>query len=159
MKRFIILLSCLLLSVPQVFGQVSVTSGNPSVNVNVKRAIMLGDDVYVDMIIKCQNNWEKIIFSTSNMYPSCRVYDDEGNLYQSGDSGVMVFESDGKRSHWFPELVVERDVPRKIRIVGKNVDEYATMFTKALFHYYADRADFLENEYVISINNLPIERQ
>ena len=158
MKRFIIILSLFLSSSFFLGAQVNVSSGNPLVGVNVKRAIAEGPDVFVDMIITCHTNWERIIFSTSNMNPSCRLFDDEGNLYQSGKNDVMVFEIDGKRNYWFPELVVERDVPRKVRVIVKNVDEYAAMFTKVILHYSANNVDFVENEYIITIKDLPITR-
>ena len=158
MKRIILAIVVLLSSFIYAGAQAKVSSGSSSIDVAVKRAFSEGDDVVIDLLITSHCNWKKLIFSTSNMYPSCRFYDVEGNLYQSGDSKVMMFEVDGNRSYWFPELVIERDVPRKFRIIVKNVDEYATEFTKAYFHYYADKTDFVENERVITIKNLPITR-
>ena len=158
MKRLfatiILLLACLIYA----GAQVKVSSGSSYIDVAVKRAVAEGNDVIIDLMITSHGSWKKIIISTGNMSPSSRIYDDEGNLYQSGKSNVMMFEADGTRSYWFPELVIERDVPRKMRVIVKNVDEYATEFTKAYFHYYANRVDFVENEYIINIKNLPITR-
>ena len=158
MKRIVVLLF-VLLSVPALsFGQTSVSSGSPNLDVTVKRAIAEGDDVIIDLLLTSRSSWKKVIFSTSLSYPSCRLYDDEGNLYQSGESSRMMFESDGKRTYWFPELVVENGIARKMRVIVKNVDEYATEFTKAYFHYYVNGVDFVENELIITVKNLPITR-
>ncbi len=158
MKRLIfaviLLISCSLFA----GAQVKVSSGSPSIDVVVKRAIADGDDVIIDLIVTSHGGWRKIIISTGYMYPSSRLYDDEGTLYQSGNSKIMTFEVDGYRNYYFPEMVIERDVPRKLRVIVKNVNEYATEFTKAYFHYYADRVDFVENEHIITIKNLPITR-
>ena len=139
-------------------AQTKVSTGSPSIDVSVRRAMADGNDVFIDLVITSRGSWRKLIFSTDLFHPSCRLYDDEGNLYQSGDSSRILFEIDGKRSYWYPELVIENGVPRKIRIIVKNVDEYATQFLKAYFHYYADKADFRENEHVMSVTDLPISR-
>ena len=158
MKRLFVTIVLLFTCLIYAGAQVKVSSGSTSIDVAVKRAIAEGDDVIIDLMITSHGSWEKIIISTGNMFPSSRLYDDEGNLYQSGNRDVMMFEADGKRDYWFPELVIERDVPRKMRVIVKNVDEYATEFTKAYFHYYANKVDFRENEHIINISNLPITR-
>lgn len=141
-----------------VSAQTKVSAGSTSVDVSVRRAVAEGNDVIIDLLITSRGSWQKLIFSTSLDYPSCRLFDDEGNLYRSGDRNKMMFEIDGERFYWFPEMVVENGVPRKFRIIVKNVDKYATQFVKGYFHYYADRVDFRENEHVITVTDLPITR-
>ena len=139
-------------------AQVSVSSGNLGVDVKVKRAIAVGSDVYVDLVFTIGNSWKQLEIHTRNDMgePGVRFYDDEGQLYQSGSNETMQFDVDGKISYWYPKLIVEKNVPRKMRIIIKNVDEYATMFSSVRVPYLGEND---RNIYVITIKNLPITRQ
>jgi len=143
-----------------LFSQTKISSGSTNIDVQIKRAVVNGDDVFVDLIITSRGSWSFLEIMTRNDMGSvgCRFYDDEGNLYQSGSSSVMQFEIDGARSYWFPKIQIERDIPRKMRIIVKNVDEYASSFSSIRIPYWGNGGSKTEDLNVITIKNLPIIR-
>jgi len=156
MKRFIILLSCLFLSVPQVFSQVQVSSGNPELDVQVKRAVAEGNDVFIDLMITCYADWDVIRLIHRDRL--C-FFDDEGVLYHGDEynGGIIriFFFIDGEKNSGHALLKVARDVPRKLRILVKDVNEYAASFTYIKIPYVAN--DHGDEAYIV-IRNLPISR-
>lgn len=146
-------------------GQTKVSSGSPNLEVQVKRAIENGTDVFVDLLITSTGsmkfleiNTHSTASATGGAGAGCCFYDDEGRMYQSGSESTMLFDIDGKRSYWFPRLYLERGVARKMRIIVKDVDEYATSFTTVRVRYFPDGSPSSADEGVIVIKNLPISR-
>lgn len=165
MKRVTLVLAIILASLSSSFAQTKVSSGSSNLEVQVKRAVENGADVYVDLLITSTGslsfieiNTHSTASATDSSGAGCRFYDDEGRMYQSGAESTMLFEIDGNRSYWFPKLVLEKGVPRKMRIIVKNVDEYATSFVSAHIRYLPDGSRFSTDEGTIVIKNLPISR-
>ena len=158
MKRLFVVISLLFSCFIYLGAQVKVSSGSSCIDVAVKRAFAQGDDVYVDLIITGLSNWNMVYFH-GRRGDSCKFFDDEGNVYQSQDlygNGKVNFEVDGEQ--WYSEcrLIIEKNVPRKIRFIVKNVDEYATSFPKISLRYYGNGTS--ANDCCITIQNLPITR-
>lgn len=133
MKKLSALLTVCLISAAS-FAQVSVSSGPPSIDVQVKRTIANGDDVSIDRMITGRSTRSVIAFLDNH----CMFYDDEGNLFPGGiqDQNYKIFfEWDGKR-YGQCHLPIERDILRKVRIIVKDVDEYAPAFSLIKLHYY-----------------------
>lgn len=154
MKRLILLLSLFLMSLPLAWTQTTVSSGNPNLDVQVKRAIVSGEDVLVDLILTCYSDWDVIRFIHRDRL--C-FFDDEGDLYHGDvyNGGVykVLIEIDGVRDTGHSLLRIAKDNPRKIRFVVKNVNEYATSFTLIRIPY---KANDTGDEIFIQIKNLPI---
>ncbi len=161
MKRFLLLFALIFPSLT-LSAQVKVNSGSPDVEVEVKRAVEKGGDVYVDLIFTTSaGSLSYIEINTHNAQsttPGCRFFDDEGTMYQSGEESTMLFEVDGNRTHWFPRLQLEKDVPRKMRIVIKNVDEYATAFQSVRIPYLLYYGRYRKADAEITIKKLPVSR-
>lgn len=148
MKR---ILTLLLLSTISIIGyaQYSFSSGNPSVEMNLKRTVSQGNDVIMDFVITCHIEAQNIV------YFDPQVYDDEGNLYTgyhpSTGNRYNYFTIDGRQTG---DLRLERDIPRKMRLTVKYVDEYASSFLLVKIPY-----DLNGTRYTVVIKNLPISRQ
>ena len=151
MKRFF---TILLLSTISVIGyaQVNFSSGNPSVEMNLKRTVAQGDKVTMDFIITCHVEAQYIDFKDPE------IYDDEGNLYTGWIPNSSVhyssFTIDGRTEFGSSRLQLQRDIPRKMRLNVQNVDEYASSFLLVKIPYNLNGA-----KYTVVIKNLPISRQ
>ena len=158
MKRFIVFFACLILSVPFLSAQTSVISGNPSVDVQVRRCIASGNDVLIDFIITCHNQWTKIVFSTnsSEEYGS-RIFDDEGNLYKGGGYELNVFFEIDNKTYPNGWLELAQDIPRKMRVIVKDVDEYASKFELVKISYLGNGTSSYHHHLIIK--GLPITRE
>ena len=148
MKRILTLLLFCTFSVLG-FAQTSFSSGNPSVEVNLKRTVAQGDNVIMDFIVTCHIETQRIYFDDP------QIYDDEGNFYNGdrANTGIRYnhFTIDGRESS---ELRLERDIPRKMRLTVQHVDEYASSFLLVKIPYSLNGAI-----YTVVIKNLPITRQ
>lgn len=102
MKRFFLSVMLLLAVSLSAFSQVKVSSGNTSVDVSVKRALAVGDDVVIDFVITCHNKWTKIqLLGQDDGVWAPIVFDDEGNVYKgTGMTGRLAYEVDGKRAYY-----------------------------------------------------------
>ena len=105
------------------------------------------------MVLTVYNNWDALVFSKNNRRDSIRIFDDEGGFY-----GECVFDVDGKQSTYQGWLNVAKDVPRKIRFVIKNVDEYATSFPLMELPYAGQGKVGGAEDCKLVIKNLPISR-
>ena len=130
------------------FAQVSVSSGSPDVNFQIKRAFANGNDVYIDLLVTSYGNWSSISF----WWAYQKVFDDEGNFYERNQI-QYIDTADSLRGGVY---MIEKGLPRKIRIKIVNVDEYAAMFKKIELHYDMDSNKY---SYVLTIKDLPITRQ
>ena len=129
------------------FAQVKITSGVAGIEFAVKRAFADGDNVCIDLLITNRSNYESIFF---NLYYS-KLYDDEGNEYTENALSREGPQTIGGK------IDIPRDIPRKVRIVIKNVDEYATSFllVKLAYEVYNPTSSGTKT---LSIKNLPIIR-
>lgn len=144
MKRIIF---CLLFSVLSIcaFGQVKCTSSNPSYELTYKRSVVAGNSVIVDFLVTLYGNETKE-FRVYEM----TVYDDEGNVYNFKANGTGCVDVGNTGNNI---IYIEPDIPVKIRITVKNVDEYSTLFKKMImpFGNGYDKNSF-------TITNIPIPR-
>jgi hypothetical protein len=150
MKRILTLLLFCAFSVLG-FAQTSFSSGNPSVEMNLKRTVAQGGNVIMDFIVTCHIEAEGISFRDPE------IYDDEGNLYTGRNAQNSVYNSftiDGKTTYLDAYLKLERDIPRKMRLTIQYVDEYASSFLLVKIPYYLNGT-----QYTVVIKNLPISRQ
>ena len=150
MKKVIVFLVLILLSSPS-FSQVVVDPGASEIGVAVKRTHTEGQSVVIDLMVTCYASaWRRIGFGDDKS----SVYDDEGNLYRLG-SGSIVIQGDNS----WGELQVEKDIPRKMKVIVKNVDEYATAFPLIKLYYSASGDNGGIKQSLVTIKNLPIQRQ
>lgn len=159
MKRFFLTLLFSIISVTFVFAQLKVSSGNSSVEVVPKRAIEEGNDVFVDIVVTCHNKWNKIeLAGQDDGVWAPIVFDDEGNAYKgTGMTGRLQFEVDDSRQYYGRVVDIAPDVPRKIRLIVKGVDEYASSFSSIKIPYFGNGSN--ATTYNIIIKNLPITRE
>lgn len=146
MRHLIVTIILLITGFVYSGAQVRVDSGATEVEMKVKRAVSRGNDVCIDLIVTGLSSWEYIAFPGINL----KIYDDEGNFY---DRDKIYFEADGKRTIVIP---IERGIARKVRIVVKDVDEYASSF--ALIKLYYDGNNSNANPRTLTIRDLPITR-
>lgn len=154
MKRILLTALLGLFAVTAASAQTTVDSGHSSIEVAVKRAFASGSDVCIDLIITSRGNWDKIV-----LHGDSEFYDDEGSRYTSGihyrDYGVY-FERDNERMGGACQLNIVKDIPRKLRIIVKNVDEYASSFLLIKLPYLGNNTTL--NSCTMTIKNLPITR-
>ena len=132
-----------------------VNPGSTAIAVTVKRAVAPGNDVFVDLMVTSRSGWKVLAFLSDH----CVIYDDEGNQYRGGLVNMeyqVLFEVDGSR-HNQCHLDLERNIPRKVRIIIRNVDEYAASFPLVKLRYYGDNSS--SNDNTITIENLFIKRE
>lgn len=147
MKRFFLSALLLLAALLPVFSQMKVSVETPDLDVQVKRAFAQGDNVCIDLMITNQGNYESIYFD----FWATKIYDDEGNEYTGN-----ALSKDGPGT-FGGKIDIPRDIPRKVRIIVHNVDEYASAFTLTKFVYevYNPRSSGSKS---LTIKNLPITK-
>ena len=155
MKRLIVSVLFMLAVLFSVSAQQpSVSTSSTSLSVTVKRAFAQGDDVCIDLLVTSHTKWEVVSLH------ACKVFDDEGNYYVMSSSTFQVSDEridvmiDDKRSCF---LAVAKDIPRKVRVIVRDVDEYATAFTRMDIEWWGERNSGNIVETVIK--NLPITRE
>lgn len=151
MRQIAFFLAIFIGSISASYAQTSISTNHSSFEVQVKRCIAKGQDVYIDMIFSVYNDWRFLTVDRDGFQYRSAIFDDEGNHYGTQS---LFFEVDRKiNSSAFVEIV--KDVPRKVRVIIKNVDEYATKLSSIELFYVgptsADRG-------LITIKNLPISR-
>ncbi len=146
-RRIITILTLLLLTGTAALAQTYLEPGAPSLGVTVKRAFASGADVSIDLVITNLGNYESISF---NLWDS-KVYDDEGNEYTRS-----ALSKDGP-STYGGKIDIPKDIPRKVRIVVHNIDEYASSFpmAKLIYEVYAPAS---YGPKTLVIKDLPISR-
>lgn len=137
---FIVLCSTIIAS-----AQVKCTSSNPSYELTYKRTVVAGNSVIVDFLVTLYGNVTKEF----RVY-EITVYDDEGNVYNFKANGTGCVDVGNTGNNI---IYIEPDIPVKIRITVKNVDEYSTLFKKMImpFGNGYDKNSF-------TITNIPIPR-
>ena len=153
MKRFLLFTSLLVSTWTISFAQASVSTGHPSLSVDVKRCFANGQNVYVDMIFTVNNNWDRVVLENASGDYASFVFDDEGNSY----TNKFYFEIDGKSSSYQGWIDIAPDVPRKMRLVISNVDEYASSLSLIKLSYSGGYRSTSHHNYII-IKKLPISR-
>lgn len=146
MRHLIVTIILLITGFVYSGAQVRVDSGATEVEMKVKRAFSRGNDVCIDLIVTGLSSWESIAFWVIER----KIYDDEGNFYERNQ---IYFEADGEMKNVIP---IERGIARKVRIVVKDVDEYASSFTLIKLHY--DGNNTSANPRMLTIRDLPITR-
>lgn len=137
-----------------LFAQVKISTGSSLIDVQVKRAFAQGDDVCIDLMLTSHTKWDMISLH------ACEVYDDEGNHYQLMGVSFQVSDEmidvmvDGKRRCIFS---VAKDIPRKVRVIIRNVDEYASAFSLVKIEWWGDRSS--ANIINTTIKDLQITRE
>lgn len=144
MKRLFTLTISLLIATI-AFAQVKCVSSNASYEITYKRSFVSGSSVIVDFLVNNYGN-ETNYF---RIY-SITAYDDEGNVYnfESYGTGCVDVGNTGNNS-----ADLEPDIPIKVRITLKNVDEFSTIIKKLIlpFGNGYDKNSF-------TITNIPIPR-
>ena len=148
MKHLIVTIILLITGFVYSGAQVRVDSGATEVEMKVKRAFSRGNDVCIDLIVTGLSSWENIAFWWLDS--ERKIYDDEGNFYERKQ---IYFEADGERKDIIP---IERGIARKVRIVVKDVDEYASSFALIKLRYYGNNTS--DNPRMLTIRDLPITR-
>ena len=150
MKRLLFGIVALFFVVMEATAQTSLSSGAAEISAELKRTIAQGHEVTLDFIITCHaSNWALIFFSPR----FSQVYDDEGNYYE-GEKIRFVADNDSDLLH------VERDIPRKMKIVIKDVDEYATSFRLCKIKYSSQDINgrTIKEDVTMTIKELPFQR-
>lgn len=135
---FIVLCSTIIAS-----AQVKCTSSNPDYKIAYKRTIVADNTVFVDFTVTYYGD-EQVYF---RIYGP-QIYDDEGNIYSFDSYNVVNVGNTGKNG-----ADIEPDIPIKVRIPIKNVDEFATLFNKMILPY---GNGYDKNTFTIT--NVPIPR-
>lgn len=160
MKHFILTAAIFFSMFFNLGAQVYVSSGHPQMDVVVKRAFVMGDEACIDLIITVHNSWTSVVFlSGSGPNYSPIIFDDEGNLYEGQYEHAhrgIGFNYDGQTFGYQGWLKVTRDVPRKMRIMVRNIDEYASEFTSITLPYQGDANS--NNDAKLVIKHLPLTR-
>jgi hypothetical protein len=138
LSLFIVLCSTIIAS-----AQVKCTSSNPDYTIAYKRTIVADNTVFVDFTVTYYGN-EQVYF---RIYDP-KIYDDEGNIYSFSSYNVVNVGNTGKNG-----ADIEPDIPIKVRIPIKNVDEFATLFNKMILPY---GNGYDKNTFTIT--NVPIPR-
>lgn len=155
MKRlFIIIVSVFAASA--MHGQVRCSTDYPDLELKYKRTTVSGSNVYVDFTLTYHGKDEMgIRISDGN---NTIFYDDEGNIYKGqGLSGM----GERKNNNIIADVgnansdygLLPSGIPIKLRMLIKNVDEYATSFPKIIIGFSS------YGWYEMQISNVPIPRE
>lgn len=138
------------------FGQVQCSTDYPDLELRYKRTTVSGNNVYVDFILTYHGKDEiGIRISDGN---NTIFYDDEGNIYKGqGLSGMgerrnnnIIADVGNANSDYG---VLPSGIPVKLRMLIKNVDEFATSFPKIIITFTS------YGVYEMHISNVPIPRE
>lgn len=154
MKKLILIILGFLTCIT-AFGQVKCVSSNVDFEMSYKRTIVSNNAVIVDFLITYYGNGSRE-FSIEEGNTTI-VYDDEGNIYRgyttAGNTPTNIFANIGNSGS--NKVVLQSEVPVKVRLTIKDVDEYATLFPKMeLSCYFGDGKGW----HPITISNVPIPR-
>ncbi len=159
MKYFFLTSVILLFSLAPSFAQVSVSTESMELDVVAKRAVAKGNSVFIDLVITCNADWDQVGVDR------CEVYDDEGNYYSlwdaygNGGFRIDILEN-GERipnpSGACP-IKIAKGIPRKVRILVKAVDEYATEFKLIKIQWRGNMV--FRHDINTTIKDLPITRE
>ncbi len=134
-------------------AQVKVSAPWPEFPVTFKRCIVQDGNGYIDLLI-ANNAKEDYKIGMQGI----QLYDDEGNCYteQSRNIQVVVFGGTTKGECLIPSGTVV-----KARINFTRLDEYATMFTKAVITMYHQLPipGYVAKKGTLSIARIPITRR
>lgn len=155
MKRlFIIIVSVFAASA--MHGQVRCSTDYPDLELKYKRTTVSGSNVSVDFTLTYHGKDEmEIRISDGN---NTIFYDDEGNIYKGqGLSGM----GERKNNNIIADVgnansdygLLPSGIPIKLRMLIKNVDEYATSFPKIIIGFSS------YGWYEMQISNVPIPRE
>ena len=156
MKRFFLLFLLLTLVALPVSAQPSVDTGNPFIDLSVKRCFASGNTAYLDMVFTARTDIKAIVIHNQDGNYSTVFYDDEGKRYSG--YGKVLFEIDDRQDPYHGYLEVARDIPRKVRVVVPNLDKYAAEFPLITMNYTTEtRSGSIL--YTLTIKNMPIARE
>lgn len=158
MKRFLLLLLPLLLTIISLpaGAQPSIDSGNPSIDLSVKRCFASGNTAYLDLVFTAKIDIKAIVIKNQGGNYATSFYDDEGKRY--GGYGKVLFEIDDRQDPYHGYLEIARDIPRKVRVVVPNLDKYATEFPLITMSYSTEKTSGA-SYYTLTIKNMPIDRE
>lgn len=156
MKRSILLFLLLTLVILPVSAQSSVDTGNPSIDLSVKRCFASGNTAYLDMVFTARTDIKAIVIHNQGGNYSTIFYDDEGKRYSG--YGNLLFEIDDRQDPYHGYLEVARDIPRKVRVIVSNLDKYAAEFPLITMNYSTETRTGSKLN-TLTIKNLHIDRE
>lgn len=166
MKKTLLIITLLLACTFCIKAQ-TVSFTNPDIEVKFRRCICSGSSAYVDLVMTNYSGMDMTGVSLASEamagYESyvTVVYDDEGNVYKPhyGISSVSIGGDSFMPSLAGRNFLLPAEVPVKIRIYLKGVDEFATELTllRMNFRQLDPGTDFGAS--LLEARNLPITRQ
>lgn len=166
MKRIFLLISLYLTGFVCMNAQ-NVTFTNPEIEVVFKRCICSGPSAYIDLVMTNYSGKEMTgsSIASENMadYASyyTAAYDDEGNVYKPGSGMASVRIGD---DNFVPSLAqrafaLPSEVPVKVRVYLKNVDEFAAEITLLKMNFRGLDPSTPYGVSLLEVRNIPIMRQ
>ena len=159
MKRLLLFVA-VALSVAVASAQ-SVKFSAPDVEVKFKRCIAMGSNAYIDLVM---TNWtgkdlnpycyNRVSLDGVNHFTS--AYDDEGNMYK-GFTNLSVLVGGENVSNG--RFAFPREIPVKIRVYIKNLNEYASEIKLLKLAFIGMVPTDYYGYAVLEIRGIPITRQ
>lgn len=158
MKRlFLLIVATLFVSVG--YAQ-SVKFSAPDIDVKFKRCICSGNTAYIDLVM---TNWSNkdispmpILSDPCNNSRYTSAYDDEGNMYKFLTNLGLIIGGEVCSGGPFN---LPREIPVKVRVFIKNLDDYARTITMLKVAFYHTASVERNGAALLEIRNIPITRQ
>lgn len=150
MKK-IILCAVFSLAATLAFAQVRCDSGNFDIEMTYKRTVVRGNEAMIDFTLTNISGKEIKIDMDDERN---RAYDDEGNCYPSHHFKFDVANTGSKG------CILPPDTPVKLRCIIKDIDEYATVFTRMELSYFMNCYNYFTTAALqkMSIKNIEFTR-
>lgn len=150
MKRlFIIIISTFVASV--MYGQVRCDAGDINIEMTFKRVVISGNEAIIDFTL---TNFSKKDIKIDMDSERSRAYDDEGNCYLAHRFSFDMANTgtDG--------CILPPETPVRLRCFIKDIDEYATVFTRLELSYFMNCYNYFSTTALkkMSVKNIEFTR-
>lgn len=151
MKRLLIIIISLLVS-SAAFGQVKCDAGDINIEMTYKRTVISGNEAIIDFTL---TNYSKKDIKIDMNNERNRAYDDEGNCYLAHHFSFDVANT-GSRG-----CILPPETPIKLRCIIKDIDEYATVFTRLELSYFMNCYNYFSTTALkkMSVKNIEFTRE
>jgi hypothetical protein len=150
MRRiFIFIIS--LFAATAAFGQVRCDAGDINIEMTYKRTVINGDEAIIDFTL---TNYSKKDIKIDMDSERSRAYDDEGNCYLAHRFSFDMANTgtDG--------CILPPETPVRLRCFIKDIDEYATVFTRLEMSYFMNCYNYFSTSALkkMSVKNIEFTR-
>ncbi|MFI3258626.1 MAG: hypothetical protein R3Y16_00855 [Rikenellaceae bacterium] len=149
MKKLFTLMVAFFAFVVCVNAQTKIEPQHPDFNFKITRCAQANGTVVIDVVITNYGAEESIYIDRNNI----SAYDDEGNIYTRGNSGILMGATNMGLND-YSKIVFPQDIPIKFRIQLDKINTNASKFALLKLGFESKGAMALDPKKPLQIRNL-----